>query len=133
MTFDASCPSWLAEEFRSNHPRLFPEGASYASRFVVLRPGWYDLVRRLLTEIEKVPLPAGFAVVQVKSKAASLRVTTKPRVDAVEDLIRVAGTEASRTCEVCRRPGEFVEFPDEYVLIACPDHRTPETFTRGLE
>jgi len=104
-------------------PRLFRGKPPTIEDYV--GPGWHSLVFDLCSEIDALLTDdeaAGFKIVQIKEKFASLRFYVKLRgrwrwaVDpsrevadkaaAIDRLIRQAEARSRTTCEVCGEPGE---------------------------
>jgi hypothetical protein len=71
-----------------------------------------------------------FQVVQAKEKLGTLRFYVSHHTDAIDERIEAAALEASRTCEVCGRPGRQ---HSKYGKVACEEHADPEQgLGRGL-
>ena len=75
-------------------------------------PGWWPIIDRLLADIaESEPSAAGIDPinVEIKEKYGELRIyilhDSFQNPGHVEELIRSAENESSRTCEECGRPG----------------------------
>jgi len=76
--------------------------------------GWHPIVERVCAFIAKHDLNNEVKVVQVKEKLAGLRFyyyikdTSSELYTNIEEVVRAAEIEASKTCEYCGAPGKMV-------------------------
>jgi hypothetical protein len=74
--------------------------------------GWHPIVMRLMSDIDAMlsdELAAAFRLVQIKEKFGGIQAR-----------IRAAEEEASRTCEVCGKPGELQR--EGWMQTLCEHH-----------
>lgn len=93
-----------------------------------LPDGWYDIVETMLTKLSSVPSWNTKQILQMKEKLAGLRVYRQYTGNAKDDmeiskLIDEAAEQASRTCQVCSKPGKMYSTKSGRLLIACPEHK----------
>lgn len=108
------------EDFRAAFPKLYREVRCGWS----CPEGWLELVWRLSEQLE----PLGVQCDQVKEKFGSLRFYTygAPYGPEVSEIIRAAEDEASRTCDICGKPGQLGKWTEHYVRTMCPEHTPPD-------
>lgn len=122
------------------HPALFSDRAPSFGSYVM--PGWYDLVDKLCSDIERTlgnEYCPRVQVRQIKEKFGGLRVYIEfdegdePNFDAqkqrVRELIHAAQAQAARTCERCGAPGEIREVR-QWETALCENHFAEAT--KGL-
>jgi len=82
--------------------------------------GWFDILWRLLEDLE--PLVGGrqFQVLQVKEKFGGLRVYVSSTTDEIQTRIESAEQESLGTCEICGRPGRRHEAG--WIKTLCDEH-----------
>lgn len=74
--------------------------------------GWYELIKNLCAELERLTLGPNFQVVQVKEKNGALRFYVQNVPDGkkkmVYKLIQEAENRSLLTCELCGKPGRLI-------------------------
>lgn len=76
--------------------------------------GWFNILWGLCVDLEPMVMEferearERFEVVQVKAKLGTLRFYVSHHTDAIDGRIAEAQEESSRTCEVCSRPGRWL-------------------------
>lgn len=83
--------------------------------------GWFDLIWLLCEDIEKIGVPGGFEVIQVKEKFGGLRFYVVNDTNAISERIGQAEVESEQTCEECGKPGKIVERRG-WLRAACEEH-----------
>lgn len=88
--------------------------------------GWFEIVKELCAELEKLQLGPQFTIVQVEEKFGILRVYVEgahPRdiplkkFDALGRLMEKAARESAKTCEWCGQPGRRTTMSRGYYII----------------
>lgn len=88
--------------------------------FCNIAPGWSDLIRRLLIDLDKPDMKWSCTIHQVKEKFGGLRFYVGAANRAVSNRIEKAEKEAARTCDVCGNPG--VLRAGGWMVTRCAEH-----------
>lgn len=89
-------------------------------KYLSIGEGWYDIVLKLDEQI--AALYPDYQVYQCKEKFAGLRYyCSNDGAEDVRALIAAAEEECARTCDVCGKPGEYVNVTRYWVATRCPD------------
>jgi len=78
--------------------------------------GWYDLLDKLMTEIESV-CPGGVCISQIKEKFGGLRFYVDGAPREVFDIIDKYEALSEKTCESCGGPGKQTD--DGWIVTLC--------------
>lgn len=81
-------------------------------------PGWADLLKRLVTDLES--LGWNGEVLQVKEKFGGLRFYIEPTSEDIHNCISAARQESYTICEECGAPGSLRE--DGWFKTLCDVH-----------
>lgn len=82
-----------------------PQTAEKVWNYCNILPGWEDIIRRLLIDLDKPEMEWSNHITQVKEKFGTLRFYVGYASDAVFDRIRDAERESEITCQICGKPG----------------------------
>ena len=117
----------LESELKQKYPKLMRflhEGSRNPISFgIETGDGWYALIDRMCAQIEPMIEPASedesVYFVQIKEKFGELRAYLSWQTERMDEFIRQAEAESSRTCEVCGEPGRNVG--DNWIFIRCEE------------
>jgi hypothetical protein len=89
--------------------------------------GWYDIINKLCTAIQKHldenPDVPQVVTQQAKEKFGTLRFHVYGGDEYIHHLIEHAEEESGRTCEVCGNPGKTVAVGVRRARTVCDEHR----------
>jgi hypothetical protein len=100
-------PSWFSVKGGVRHT-LMPFG-------FLCGDGWFNILWRLCVDLEPLveeferETGERFEVVQVREQLGTLRIHVSHHSDAIDQHIVEAQKECSRTCEICGKPGKWLE------------------------
>jgi hypothetical protein len=89
--------------------------------------GWFNILWGLCADLEPMVMEfesetgERFEVVQVKAKLGTLRFYVSHHTEAIDGRIGEAQEKSSRTCEVCGRPGKWLE-SGYSIRVVCDTH-----------
>jgi len=98
-------------------PRLYKNGIAFCCG-----PGWYDLIRDLSNDIEKILVENDIAymhLVQVKEKYGTLRIYMSTETEEISELIEAAEERSYSTCELCGFPGTIRGISTHWLQTQC--------------
>lgn len=87
-----------------------------------VRPGWHEIVRKLVADLHAIGWDG--TVAQVKEKFGTLRFYTGPLPEGGRELINDAEIASSETCEVCGCHGKL-RYDRSWLKTLCDDHNNP--------
>jgi len=81
--------------------------------------GWFPILDLAFHEMNKLELPKGFEIIQVKEKYGTLRIYVNNYTDEIDRIIEEAEKNAEVTCELCSARG-MLHRRNGWLRTLCP-------------
>lgn len=113
----------LSDKIFNNFPGLFPLGSEVRHYGFECADGWYDIIYRLASDIERIigedkTLNSDeYTVFQVKEKFGTLCFYMSRYTEKMHERIGAAVEESGKTCETCGGEGKLLE--NDWVRTIC--------------